>query len=430
MMEVQAAPSLQLFRDCAASTSPRTASGAASPSHQMSTSPLACSVDDISSQVLITEPHSNPHPHFHPNRHPDPHPNPHPHPNLSQLDRLSRTFHEQSSNSNTPLSYAAGGRTSPHAPYSPHSAAGGGGGSAPPRGASPVTLMGGLGSMGGPSSMALPAPYGVAISLRGDRGEMRGDGTSLRGDRGDVSPARPISRGARSSNNTHSSQHTSPATSPYGSPVNMDNFLGPMPHMPHMPHMHGAMPHMPHMAGGMPPSSHHATLHGGTLHGGVLRQPLPVRGGVGLPLPVIAEPSYADVARYAESGIHQQGQITQQGHEGIQQGQGTSYAEGSAPPSQLQRPQPRPSEHAEPPRGAAAGAPGAPGAAGAAGAPAGAAGAAGAHGAAPLVIEGSRGREGGEGSEGREGSDSTERLLLSSSPPSESLFPFAPTPNA
>ena len=59
MMEVQAAPSLQLFRDCAASTSPRTASGAASPSHQMSTSPLACSVDDISSQVLINNPHPN-----------------------------------------------------------------------------------------------------------------------------------------------------------------------------------------------------------------------------------------------------------------------------------------------------------------------------------------------------------------------------------
>ena len=66
MMEVQAAPSLQLFRECAASSSQR-ASGAASPSGLMSTSPLACSVEDIS----------------------------------SQLDRLSRTFHEQSSQAST-----------------------------------------------------------------------------------------------------------------------------------------------------------------------------------------------------------------------------------------------------------------------------------------------------------------------------------------
>ena len=57
-------------------------------------------------------------------------------------------------------------------------------------------------STGGLSSVALPAPYGVAISPQR---------TSLRGD---VSPARPASRGARSSNNTYSSQHTSPASSP------------------------------------------------------------------------------------------------------------------------------------------------------------------------------------------------------------------------
>ena len=99
------------------------------------------------------------------------------------------------------------------------------------------------------------------------------------------------------------------------------------------------------------------------------------------PLPVIAEPSYADVARYADGATHQ-------GHRA--DGSSLPRPLPSQPPhSQLHRPQPRPSvpqQHAEPP--------------------------------APP-----------EGREGREGSDSTERLLLSSSPPSESLFPFAPTPN-
>ena len=204
MMEVQAAPSLQLFRECAASTSQR-ASGAASPSGLMSTSPLACSVGDIS----------------------------------SQLDRLSRTFHEQSSQSSTPLCYAAAGRSSPPTPHAAHAVAGCG--AAPPRGTSPLTLGGA--STGGLSSVALPAPYGVAISPQR---------TSLRGD---VSPARPASRGARSSNNTYSSQHTSPASSPYGSPMDgaMEhlhaNLLGATHHTAHLAHM-------PHMHGAMPPSSH------------------------------------------------------------------------------------------------------------------------------------------------------------------------------
>ena len=227
--------------------------------------------------------------------------------------------------------------------------------------------MGGA-SMGGPSSMSLPAPYGVAISLRGDRAD-RGDITSLRGD---VSPARPTSREPRSSNNTHSSQHTSPATSPYGSPMDLGA-------TPPMPPMHGALP---------PPSSHYATL----------RQPLPV----------IAEPSYADVARYAESGIHPQGQQQgqQQGHQ-----QGHQQSSESAQHVAQHTAEHTAAQQAEPHRGAA-------GAAGAAG--------------APLVIEareGRQGREGEEAREGREASDSTEQLLLSSSPPSESLFPFAPTPN-
>ena len=245
MMEVQAAPSLQLFGTPGGGSTGGLRHGAVSP--------LSQSVDDIS----------------------------------SQLDRLSRTFHEGCGSASGQTSAGAAGA----------GGAGGCGGASVLRVGSPPTGAGGA------------APCGGLVC---------GCGSLPR----DAPSPRPLSRGS-----AHGSRsgHTSPSASPLGgSPV--DNFLGVMP----------------------PPH---------------LRQPLPV----------IAEPTYAEVV-------------------GLTAAPGAASAQPVAPRQQSQS-QPIAMRQA----------------------------------AAAAAADGGSLGAAGEGGEEEEGRNSTERLLLSSSPPSESLFPFAPT---
>ena len=259
MMEVQAAPSLQLFG------TPGGASTGAGGLRHGAVSPLSQSVDDIS----------------------------------SQLDRLSRTFHEGCGSASGQTSLGAGGA--------------GGGASVVRIGSPPAgtVLCGGVGAAFG---AACGAAYGAAAP---GGGLVCGCGSLPR----DASSPRPLSRGSAQGSR---SGHTSPSASPLGgSPV--DNFLGVMP----------------------PPH---------------LRQPLPV----------IAEPTYAEVVGLSASPAAESTSA-----------QPIAPRQSQAQPIAVRRSTP-----------AAAG------------------------------DDGSLGAMGEEEDEGR---NSTERLLLSSSPPSESLFPFAPT---